>query len=391
MKGYVFISYATPDLPDARRLAADLTALGMEVWLDQDRLLPGQPWREEIQRAIRESRFFLVLLSSRSVNRRGYVQSEITQALDALAEIPPQDIFLIPARLDQCEPAHPRLRELHWVNLFPDWKTGVHRIASAIGNDQKPSGASFASSYQKISVGCFPYPPLINWHRGQLDQDSEFDGPWINLAKELARRMNLTLDLRVISASDFADTSQIETDVVLGLFRTDHREKFFDFSVPIHRIGLQGVCRAAAPQITKEAMVQGDLKIVVQEGEVGWEYVGSELKRALSKRNVYKVNSVATSEALDMLLSGCYDLAISDEVSCMHFLRGVGADHPFRLAFARPLQIFDGCLAVKRKCNWDMENVNRHLVEARNAESFLEYEVRCLRNFEKIIERCSLL
>jgi hypothetical protein len=92
-----------------------------------------------------------------------------------------------------------------------------------------------------------------------------------------------------------------------------------------------------------------------------------------------------------MLLSNRYDLAISDEISCEHFLRGIAGDHAFLLAFERPLQIFEACLAVRKELNWNMDQVNNFLMEIRNEPDFIEREVLSLRGFERIVERCHLI
>ena len=143
----------------------------------------------------------------------------------------------------------------------------------------------------------------------------------------------------------------------MGVFKTRHRERYYDFSVPLYRIGLQGVCRATSHTFSKDDLVKGDLKMVVQVGEVGWEYVTTEFKRADQRGNIYKIELLQAFESLDMLLSNRYDLAISDEISCEHFLRGIAGDHAFRLAFERPLQIFEACLAVRKELNWNMDQV----------------------------------
>jgi len=77
----VFISYAREDLPAARRLFGDLAAIGVQPWLDQECLLPGQHWEREIHTALRGADFAVVLLSTRQVEKRGYVQREIRKAL----------------------------------------------------------------------------------------------------------------------------------------------------------------------------------------------------------------------------------------------------------------------------------------------------------------------
>jgi hypothetical protein len=128
----VFISYARQDLTAARRLYFDLKRLGVEAWLDVECLLPGQRWKFEITRAIREARFFIAVLSAHAVSKRGVVQSELRQALSILDEYPDNDVFIIPVRVDECVPSDNRLKDLNWVDLFPSYEAGFERIKNVV-------------------------------------------------------------------------------------------------------------------------------------------------------------------------------------------------------------------------------------------------------------------
>jgi hypothetical protein len=77
----VFISYAREDSDAARRVYNDLRVAGLNPWLDKESLLPGQSWENEIRKAIKKSRYFIALFSSRSVGKRGFVQKEFKFAL----------------------------------------------------------------------------------------------------------------------------------------------------------------------------------------------------------------------------------------------------------------------------------------------------------------------
>lgn len=124
----VFVSYAREDLDAAKRLANDLRQLGEEPWLDRDRLIPGQHWPSAVEKAIRDSDFFIALMSPNSVEKRGFVQKELRIALDILDQASPTQVFIIPVRLAECEPTHRPLSELQWVDLFPNWDTGIQHL-----------------------------------------------------------------------------------------------------------------------------------------------------------------------------------------------------------------------------------------------------------------------
>ncbi len=70
----------------------------------------------EIRKAVRESDAILVCLS-KQFNQAGYRQKEVRLALDVAMEKPEGEIFIIPARLEECETLE-SLRAWNWVNLF---------------------------------------------------------------------------------------------------------------------------------------------------------------------------------------------------------------------------------------------------------------------------------
>ncbi len=132
----VFLSYAREDWETAERLYHDLSRRGYSPWLDTKNLLPGEQFRTVIKQTILRTDVILILISSKSVTKRGFFQAEIKQALAAYDEVPPGNIFLIPVRLDNTRPRHKDLSELQWVDLFPDYDEALGKIIKAIEIDQ---------------------------------------------------------------------------------------------------------------------------------------------------------------------------------------------------------------------------------------------------------------
>jgi hypothetical protein len=107
---------------------------GARPWIDVDDIPGGDDWKQEIGRAIDESSHFIALISDRSVNKRGFVQKELRQAIDVLETFPPGEVFVIPVRLelDGSEPRHNRLAELHWIDLFPDYREDFRKLLRSL-------------------------------------------------------------------------------------------------------------------------------------------------------------------------------------------------------------------------------------------------------------------
>ncbi len=114
----VFLCHAHADRDSVRKLYTRLTQDGVDAWLDKEKLLPGQDWELEIRKAVRESDVVVVCLSTQ-FNQAGFRQKEVRLALDTAMEKPEGEIFIIPARLEECDNLE-SLRKWHWVDLFED-------------------------------------------------------------------------------------------------------------------------------------------------------------------------------------------------------------------------------------------------------------------------------
>lgn len=125
----VFICHSSGDREVVRELYNKLKNDGFSPWLDQENILPGQEWDSEIRQAVRESHVVIVCLSESSITKEGYVQNEIKLALDVAEEKPEGTIFLIPARLEDCEVPR-RLSGWQYVDLFDI--RGYDRLVGAL-------------------------------------------------------------------------------------------------------------------------------------------------------------------------------------------------------------------------------------------------------------------
>ncbi|HPP63297.1 MAG TPA: TIR domain-containing protein [Anaerolineales bacterium] len=134
-----FLCHSSSDKPKVRELYRRLVADGVDAWLDTESLLPGQKWKEEIQQAIRNSDVILVFLSKDSINKEGFVQKEIKEALDIADEKPEHTIFIIPARLEDCN-VPDRLADYHWVDLYDS--SGYKKLIQALETRAKTVNAT---------------------------------------------------------------------------------------------------------------------------------------------------------------------------------------------------------------------------------------------------------
>ncbi len=143
----IFLSYAQEDQEQVKDLYQKLSAAGLKPWMDKKDILPGETWKPSIRRAIRDADFFLACLSANSVGKRGWIQREIKDALDIWQGKLEDDIYLIPARLDDCE-APESLRDFQWVDLFEG--DGWARLAKAIQVGMERQGKDIEPIVEKL-------------------------------------------------------------------------------------------------------------------------------------------------------------------------------------------------------------------------------------------------
>ena len=115
----VFLCHASEDKPAVRELYKLLaTKAWIEPWLDEKNLLPGQDWNLEINKATREADVIIICMSKVSVAKEGYLNKEIRRVLDISGEKLEGAIYIIPLRLDDCEPSFERLKQIHYADYF---------------------------------------------------------------------------------------------------------------------------------------------------------------------------------------------------------------------------------------------------------------------------------
>lgn len=125
----LFLAHCSEDKPRVRELGQRLTSLNAKVWLDEEDILPGAPWRSSIERGIKSCDAVLVCLSKTYVEKIGYFRRELQLILDRAAEQPREATYLIPVRLEDCD-IPDELNHIQWVNLHEE--AGFGRLVKAL-------------------------------------------------------------------------------------------------------------------------------------------------------------------------------------------------------------------------------------------------------------------
>ncbi len=67
----VFLCHASGDKLPVRDLYVRLKSDGVDPWLDEEKLIPGQMWEEEIPKAVRDADAVVICISEQSTTKEG--------------------------------------------------------------------------------------------------------------------------------------------------------------------------------------------------------------------------------------------------------------------------------------------------------------------------------
>jgi hypothetical protein len=126
---HVFMSYSRRDEAVMRRVVAFLRRQGINVWLDNEKLVPGTPiWEEEIEKAIKLAGAIVVIMSPDS-KKSEWVRREIS-----LAEQYNQRVFPILINGNEDSAITIRLITKQFIDLRKNEDAGLESLATNLNS-----------------------------------------------------------------------------------------------------------------------------------------------------------------------------------------------------------------------------------------------------------------
>lgn len=139
-----FFSYSRDDAQFVLKLASDLRAAGVAVWIDQLDIGAGERWDVAVEQALKASPGLLLVLSPSSVASPN-VRDELCFALEANRKV-------VPVLHQKCDIPF-RVRRLQYIDFTADYEQGLERLLQAVKSSRARGGDDPASA------GAAPGPP----------------------------------------------------------------------------------------------------------------------------------------------------------------------------------------------------------------------------------------
>jgi hypothetical protein len=119
-----FLSYSRSDTDFAAKLASDLRAANVETWRDAENIPAGANWDREIEKALNDCAYVLLLATPHSVASEN-VMDEIGLALN-------KGKTVIPVMVETCD-LPLRVHRAQWVDFRTDYPAALEKLLEQLG------------------------------------------------------------------------------------------------------------------------------------------------------------------------------------------------------------------------------------------------------------------
>lgn len=127
-----FLSHSSADKGFIRQLAADLTANGIGVWLDEQRIRVGDSIPEKIAQGLAESDYFLIAMSHKA-SESAWVKKELNNAL--MSEVERRSVHILPLKLDST-PMPAIIADKRYADFSTSYKAGLDGLLAALKGEE---------------------------------------------------------------------------------------------------------------------------------------------------------------------------------------------------------------------------------------------------------------
>ena len=153
----IFICYSRQDTEFAEKLVGDLRSRGVDLFFDQQDIMPGDEWDTTVEQALDNTPWLLVILSPDSVASQN-VMDEVGQALSSKKKV-------IPILYRSCK-IHYRLARLQRVDFTGAYDRAIHQLMAVIEGRSSLGPVAFASLQPSSQIvarfgSLFQYRPAL--------------------------------------------------------------------------------------------------------------------------------------------------------------------------------------------------------------------------------------
>lgn len=264
---------------------------------------------------------------------------------------------------------------------LPVLSTGPAEQGVSAPRADRPSRLDEILRTKSIVVGCFRFPPMIDYAgtRGHWTAH----GLYASIIEEVATRFSLEVKYVPIRSSEIVSALEsASVDIVPCVFSTPGRRVHGDIVAVLHRVRLRGVVRKREPRVRcPEDLHRPDVRIVVARGEIGWEYALRYLDLETDPfRRFYITDGDRVEDMMHLIRTGEFDIALADALSCAQYISRNKST--VAAAFrSDPLDLYDAGTMIRTGDAGLASWIHSNFVEVRSLQHIRAMEEEILEQF----------
>lgn len=242
-----------------------------------------------------------------------------------------------------------------------------------------------------LKVAVAHYPPLSTISRDPSSGNYVAAGPSFELARQLADKYDLTLELVPVRWDRLSEHLKSDgCDLAIPIFPSAERLVYGRVVGITHSVGLGAVARKGDDRIsTASDLLTEELRVAVTEGEVGCEYVKTNMPTKFGSHQVLVSRSHDITDIMFAVLQKRADVAIADALSCFWFIQenDPSNDKLHNPFIGQPLETYQTGVLILKDENALAEWLDDEMISLRQGEGYLEQEAKDLSGWGNLISR----
>ncbi len=201
-----------------------------------------------------------------------------------------------------------------------------------------------------LRVGCIPFPPFMNYKKTK--DGLEFSGYYYDLLKAFEQEHDIKIEF-IPLRNEVVGLKLIkrDVDIVANWVVNEERLNHYDFFAKLFQVSIGGMKRKDGIKIRSiKDLRSADINILTCKGEIGDYIVHNKLNINDETTNIERQETSDLSRLFKMVEAELSDIAITDNITCQHYLKA-NPDSPLENIFLNmPLYSDEvGMLTLKKQ------------------------------------------
>ena len=236
-----------------------------------------------------------------------------------------------------------------------------------------------------LRIGCIAFPPFMDYKK--QNGNIVYEGYYYHLFKRLGEIHNLKIEFSPLR-NELVEQKLINKDIDLMAcwVSNENRLTKFDFILKTFRISIGGIVRKDYHDIVSiRDLKNKPVRILTCKGEIGDYIVHNKLNIVDETTNINRIETSDLSHLFQMVESGISDIAITDNMTCQHYLINHPNSNLKNIFLVQPLYTDEVGVVVAKKQDLLVKYLEEAMQPIISSEEMIKQEDEILNFYQNAV------